>query len=505
MFHPVNIVLFVVLYGVLYMLFPAFLHFIVYDIVLRKSVYLLPFVVIMLWFVKRYTSPTFHRRDVSVVVTNCVIAILFGLCVNDTSNFVTYKLYADEYSKIDKLLVSDPKFVRYTPFENACTDLGNSISSSGEHIECKYVRTIVTPNGFGYVGAILPSGVLNTFVQQNPGYMFLDDSPEADSDPSKRIVRIDDSQKIGQGMEWFDGLQYNLLHTDFFAKYDTPHFLVLDSAKPNKYTMVVPKIKYGYLFRVPFWAGVVLVHSDGRIEDLDVKSASSDPRLSGKWIYPLSLARTYIEFQNYGVGWGIISPYVRVANKLEIEKLPGSNQFPFLTRTMDGKTYFVTATKGEGTARGLFRMYYIDASSGEGWYHEFGKHEVIYGADASLDRVTNIPNYQWKHSDSNAGTMEGIEPVYIVRPSDPTLYWKFTITNEKRSGISATVVVESVRPDQYILFRKRSDFETWLQGSNVNKADIPSESEKKTILRVIGELEQRVNQLRTAVEAMPDR
>lgn len=460
-----------------------------------------------------------HRRPIAVFVTMCVLAALWCAFVHTTTDYLTYELYASSPSKRDALMPASPNSVRYTPFANACTDLGNSISSTGEHVEGKYVQPIVTPHTFGYVAPITPSGVLNTFMMKNPGFLYLDDSFAADADSSKRISRIDQPQEVGLGMEWMDNVELVLAHTDLFTKYDTPHYLALDPKEPRKLTMVVPKIKYGMFWRLPYWGGITVVHANGDVEDLSADQAKSDPRFKGQWIYPMALARKYVEVQNFGCGWNILTPFVRVAGKLEVEHLDGDNQFPFLMHGVDGKVYLVTATKGEGSARGLFRMYYTDASTGEMSYHEFNSHEVVYGAGATLDRMVNIPNYQWYHKgeklgDGGSGTMIRVEPVYVVRPKDPKLYWKATITNVSNSGISATVVADASRPDDFLIFTKRTEFEAWLHQREGKVLSQPSTQTttppvlttgkfRSELLTEIDLLSAEVLKLRKKVESLP--
>ncbi len=438
----VNAVVLAITGIVMYQLFPRFTQNFVFDVVLRNGWYSVPFVA-LLWGAWRYyrahvhgTSSAVrardHRRPLAVLATLTVLYVLWALFVYAGTDYLTYRTYAANFTERKGLIPTAPESVRFTPLLNACTDIGNSVSSTGEQVECKYVRPIVGEQNFGYAAPITPSGVFNVFTMQNPGFLYLDDSASVAQDPRKRLARLDDVQKVGPGMEWFDNLEYALAKADFFANYDTPHYLVLNPAQPRKLTLVAPKIKYGYLWRLPYWGGVTLVHSDGTIENLNPTQALADKRLKDQWIFPESLARSYVALQNYRAGYGLLTPFVRVAGKLAIEPLPGDNQFPFVTRGADKKTYLVTATRGEGAAQGLFRMYYMNAWNGEGSFHQFDAHEVVYGAGASRERLTNIPGYQWyRGGEKSSGTIVAIEPVYIVRPNDNTLYWKYTITNIK--------------------------------------------------------------------------
>lgn len=507
----VHTVIALITFAFCYWLFPSVLQNVAFDFIIRNGWYTIPWMLIIVG-VMSYarnhpdlmnTNVREHRRPLAVLVTLVVLATIFTFGVFAGSDYFTYQTEAHKSNVRAGLVASAPDAIRFTPRANACTEIGNSVSATGEHVVCDFVQPMVTSRGFSYAAPITPSGLVNTYMAKNPGFFVLDDSADAEAHPAKRLVRIDEKQTVGQGMHWFDDLNYVLAHTDFFATYDTPHFLALDPKQPDMFTLVVPKIKYRY-FRFPYWGGDVLIHADGRVEDLTAEMAMKDPRLKGKWIYPVSLARKYVELQNYAAGHGILTPWLRLSGKFEVESVEGTdNEFPFLTQGVDGKLYLVTATKGEGSAKGLFRMYYTDASTGASTYHQFGPHEVIYGVTASHTRITNIPGYQWKHGDT--GIMEAIEPVYIVRPHDSRLYWKFTITNAGRAGIAATAVINASQPDDLKVFQHRSDFDAWMTGAETKKNETQpvSGSLKLRILAAISGIEEQLKTLRTEADSLP--
>lgn len=501
---------------IMYQLFPQFTQNVVFDGILRNGLYLIPPIILVLWartYARRHGGVTEvvdrigdHRRTISYAAFLGVVYVLWCMLVYASTDWMTYRAYSTNATERTNMIPAAPEFVRFTPLQNACTDLSNSLSATGQHVECSHVFPIVTDKGFGYAAPITPAGVYNTFTMKNPGFLLMDDSADAYETPTRRRIRIDDAQQVGLGMEWFDNLEYVLAKTDFFANYDTPHLLALDPKQPKKLTTVVPKIKYGWFFRLPYWGGVVLVHANGKVEDLSAEQARADARLRGKWIYPLSLAKKYIEIQNYGVGWGLLTPFMTLEGLLKVEPLPGHNQFPFLTQGVDGRTYLVTATMGKGSARGLYRMYFVDAATGAITYHQYRNDEVVYGAGASLERITNIPGYQWKvgSGEKASGSMIAIEPVYIVRPNDPTLYWKFTITNVNYSGISATAVANSAKPDDILVFTHRKDFEAWLHGKEVATVQPqPTGSSREELLQLIQDLATRLDAIRRKAESLP--
>src|SRR4029079_8005798 len=103
--------------------------------------------------------------------------------------------------------------------------------------------------------------------------------------------------KVGLGMQWFTDLWLQLAKHDLFAVYGRPYYEQLDPGNRDKFTIVVPKMKYRFGFAAYFipvsfldWAGVALVDDTGKIENLSVEQAQNDPRLKGHMIYPRELA-----------------------------------------------------------------------------------------------------------------------------------------------------------------------------------------------------------------------
>lgn len=492
-----------IVFGLMYGIFPEYLQEVVVEYILRNGVLFLVWVP-AIWTVYRYFYGDYEseRRIIVSGVTFFLFAIGVMLLIGSIRGYLTYSQYA-KYELRNALVETSSRAIRYTPLMNACTDLANPIKTTSEHVSCDHVSPVIYPDGtFGYVAPIDPSGLYQVLEKQNPGFMQLRDSREFAHDQSLRIRRIDDPQKYGLDMQWFDNLERRLVWNDFFASYGKPHYLALDASQPNKLTTVVPKIEYKWLFQLRIWGGVVLVHADGKIEDLSKQQALADPRLKGKWIYPLELEERYIRAQNFSVGWGLLSPYVRVPGKLEIEKLSGSNQFPFLTQGADGNPYLVTATKGEGSARGLFRMYYRNAFTGDGSYYEFSQQETAYGAGAALERMSNIQGYAWS-TGKGGGTIQATEPVYIKRPGDAQMYWKFTVTNLAHSGISATAVVPAAKPDEIKLYHTRDEFDLWLEGRIANSTPSVVDGTtgvKEKINAIITQIEAKLGELKQLAE-----
>ena len=460
-----NLVLGILSFGLLYWLFPEQFHNVIFEQVFLRGLYILPWVIFGagLAFFARKANWNPSRRFVTVATFLALLLVLGNATLYVSADYLTFLSYVN-FAPRQGLVVTDPDFVRYSPLHNANFDLKSSVKNSTEQIDYEYTVPVITAKGFSYVSPLTNSGIINVFCNKNPGFMFYDDRKDATE--KERVRPIDQPFTIGQDMQWFDNLYRNTIQTDFFTEFDTPHYLVLDLTKPETFTTVIPKIKYSW-FTLPHWAGVILVHDNGKIENLTKEQTLADPRLKGQWVYPQKLALYYVKLENYKAGWGILSTFVRVEGRLEVPELPGENQFPFLVRGTDGKCYHMIATKPQGSGSGLYRMYYVDASTGEGTYHEFSSKEIIYGPDTGLKRVSNLPTWNWYHKDgdSKSGNMVAIEPVYIVRPSEPNvLYWKYTVTNLGYAGISESVVAPAANVDTMIEYKERRDLEKWLRG-----------------------------------------
>lgn len=374
-----------------------------------------------------------------------------------------------DFERVGQMVPTDPKFVRYTGMQIAFKDINQAIKAATEEVTMENTVPFVSKTGFGYVAPITPDGFISTFSQKNPGFVVFNDRLP-DNPQASKAHRVIQPFEIGQDMQVLDNLERQLIYSDFFASYDHPHYVVLDPNKPEHFTAVVSKIKYKW-FMFPYWGGVVLVHDNGKMEDLSAQEAMKDPRLVGQWIFPQKLAKDYVKLENYKVGWGIFSEMVRVPGRLEIPKLPGESQFPMLTHGADSVNYHVIATKAAGSGGGLYRMYYVNATTGQGMYYEYGENETVYGPEAALTRVTNEQSFNWfrEDGDSKSGNMIPVEPVYIVL-SDNKLYWKISVTNRKYEGVAATVVSPASNPNDRTLFKAQNEFDAWLNGKAISTA-----------------------------------
>lgn len=438
-----------------------------------------------------------QRNSLAVVYGLLAVVFFIGgpVLIKTWTNYQIAQMYT--FKKIGHIIEVEKKSIRYTPLQVAFKDM--NLNSGKYKVDEDYVDPIDINSGFGYVTPIIPDGPLNTFYADNDGYMLFDDNQDTPQD--KRVTRIKQSQKIGEGMELLDNIWRNLYAEDMFCKYDKIYYLQLDPKHPDVLTAIAPKIKFKFVFPsfVPYWGGVSLVHADGKIENLTTEEAKKDSRLKGKRITPISLDLKYVAVQIYDQGY--IGGWINREGKIKIPDVPGNNKMPYFTEGADGNSYNVVIAEPSGEADAISRFYYTNANTGERLYYEFGG-EGVLGPTNALERVKTLRGYKWLEGTN--GDHQIIEPVYLTK--NGRIYFKFTITTKTFTGITATAVVDLAAKDTVHEFKTRQEFNDWLNEKDTVKSTIlapdsdlklsPTERVKelkeklKIIIQELGDLEK---------------
>jgi hypothetical protein len=449
--------------------------------------------------------PLFENNRNSLGSTYLILAaiIAIGGCVliSSGTNWKTCQLYG--FKQRPAIVNVAKKGIRFTPLDVAYQDLVGSLNSGKYTVHEDDINAMDLNAGFGYVVPITPDGPINTFIAENDGFMAFDDTPELTND--QRVRRVHQKYVIGEGMEWLDNVWRNLYSSDWFCAYDHISYLQLDPDNADKFTGVVPKIKYEFhfpCFVVPVWGGVALFHENGKIEQLTVEEAKKDKRLKGKRIFPSSLSRQYVSAQIYDQGF--LGGWYNREGKIKIPKLPGRNQMPFFTPGADKHEYFVIAAEPAGEAFALFRLYYVDSFSGERTYYEFNPDKGVLGPNAAMARVKTLQGYKWYDSGEKAGDHRIIEAVYLTDDRGG-LHWKFTITTKDFKGITATAVVDAAMREVK-KFETRKAFYSWFYGEEMSAAlpqavSAKSQAETPLLLR-IKSLREALKKLATEMDLL---
>lgn len=444
-----------------------------------------------------YKNADFNRKPGMTALyyfVNLVFVIGFVSFIQFGQNWKICQTYP--FAKRPALVAVDKAAIRYTPLHVAYQDMKQTYNESGSKVDEDLVDAVDVDGKFGYSAQVTPHGVINVLIGSNPAVVFYHDG--FDFVGETRSVPIRGEWEVGEGLEYFDNVWWQLYESDIWCEYESLYFTRTTAAE-REVIGVAPKIvyKFAFPFFVPSWGGVAILHKDGRIENLSPKEALADTRLSGARIYPISLAEKYVGTQIYDVGlWGGV---FRRKGKIEVPTLPGDNQMPFYTKAADGGAYFVTATEPDGSGTAIFRMYYVNARSGERTFFEYNVDQGLRGPGAALTCVKSLPAYKWRESVSGGsatGDFDVVEPTYLTKEiaGKTQLFWKASIVPSNYSRVASTAVVNP-GTGEVTEFKTREEFAAWLgikveSTKPVEKASLLEKAEKLAteLLKTLGEL-----------------
>ncbi len=434
-----------------------------------------------------------NRAKVTMWGVLALVIFIFGsVFFSKVMDYYTYNKLASNVTKLDGYIPIDKNILRFTPRIIAYNQMESTVRARTETVEWEHCRPYLKDNGFGYVAPITPDGLRPQWLKKNPGFIKYNDNYNADP----VISRIDQPFEVGEKMEYTDNLYRKLYFHDFFAKYPRIHYMTL--GEEDKFYAVAPKIKYKYAFPfffIEYWSGTVIVDENGKIEDLSREEIIKDPRFKGKWMAPLALFKKYVSVQDYAVGFW--NTYTSVDGMLSIPNLP-NNDYPLVIYTESGDTYLVIDTEPQGTGRGLFRVYYQNAQTGEIFSYEPPNTEPIIGPMGAMSKVYSLKGYHWYEGTS--GNMLALEPVYLTKNINgkEVLFWKFSITSLDRTRVSATVVVEATEGGDMFEFTKREEYQRWLNSSEM-KETIVNDTTSTTVKQNIS-ISEKVTRVESLLE-----
>lgn len=393
---------------------------------------------------------------------------IFGTVLfSKVSDYYMYHKLAKDVTVLDGYVPINKDVFRFTPRIIAYRQMESTVRARTEKVDWSHTRPYLENDGFGYVAPITPDGLRPKYFKKNPGFVKYDDDYNADP----VIKRIDQPFEVGEEMLYTDNIKRKLFFNDFFAQYPRIHYMTL--GEEDKFYAVAPKIKYKYgfpFFFVPYWSGTAIVDEAGNIENYTREEIAKDPKFKGKWMAPLALFNEYVDVQDYAVGFW--NTFTSVDGMLSIPNLP-DNQYPLVIYTDTDDTYLVIDAEPQGAGRGLYRVYYQNAQTGEILMYEPPSTEPIIGPLGAMTKVRSLKGYHWY--DGQSGTMLTLEPCYLTKKvkGKETLYWKYSITSLERTRVSATVVVEATEGGEMIEFQEREEFENWLRDKDVAVTEVP--------------------------------
>ncbi|RLJ00710.1 MAG: hypothetical protein DRP06_01310 [Candidatus Aenigmatarchaeota archaeon] len=301
----------------------------------------------------------------------------------------------------------------------------------------------------------------------------------------KNAEIVEKDLEIGETMQIFDNLFWNLYKEKYFVDFEDPYYLAWN----NEVYTIVPAISYEYrfyyglIYALPNFEGIFVVSSDGTIEFFDPSQAQENELLKNNRIFPEELARLYVE--SYAFKDGLINYFFIHEDQVDIQDLDFNRQ-PFLLDTEDGLKWF-TSTEPYGESHGVFKIFLIDARTGEIGRLELSSENTLTGPVKAADFVRKSnPIVDW--------TRFGIvEPLPFSR--EGKLYWKVVVVPYDSAGIAYQAFIDAETNDVVELETNEEILE-FIKGIHVPEKEEVDEKE----VDYIAQIKQKIKELEELIE-----
>ncbi len=388
-----------------------------------------------------------------------------------------------EYNKVDKLPETKEN-IRLMPFEVAYRYSRDSLQLSQYRLGTENIALV--DGSMAWMFPLVPDGTFIQFTLKNKGVVYVDATTQG---RNSQLVQKD--LQIGEGMHVTDNLWWNLYKKKYRVDLDDPYYLTYNG---DVYT-VVSAISYsflnyfGLLYTVPRFEGVFLVNSTGNIDFLTPEQAKTNAVLFGNRIFPENLARYYAEVYKYHKG--VVNRFVIHEDQIEIRDVPTfvkANMQPYLMDTEDGLKWFVSA-EPQGESRGIFKIFLIDALTGDINLFELPIEETLTGPVKATDFVRrDNPLVDWTR-------FKIVEPLPFI--TDSVLYWKVVVIPTDAAGIAYQAFVNS-KSNDVVSAHTDGDVAAFIQSGIVVEEPAVEEGKGDTIQEIkkkLKELEELVKSL----------
>lgn len=292
---------------------------------------------------------------------------------------------------------------------------------------------ITIHNGTPYWSyALSPDGVWNHFTKQQHGTVMVDMTQQ-----NAEVKTYTGDMQKGVGTAFYNHYKWKLLKSEeYLVDYKDPFMVVHNNEQYVAVPYTKPEFHWTPLpYTVPEWGGVMLVDSDGDVEDLSPEEARAHPALAGQKLYPFDLARKKVAKTKYRNG--IVNTWTSHEGEIEVAPVPGdNNDQPFLVMSENGPEYIV-AVEPYGNAQGLREVWAIDGRTGE--YERYSTEKTLFGPRKATDYVRQAA----RTTDWNRFTPA--EPVPVV--VDGQLYWEVRVVPNDHSGIAYIAFVNAQTSD----------------------------------------------------------
>jgi len=407
------------------------------------------------------------------VIALLSICILLGL-ESEIRLLVTSKQI--NYTQKTDLPNFDP--IRLIPKPVAARFASDSFQNPQEHLGDSQI--VMMDGKLQRVMPRLPDGWLLYFINKLNGFVTVD------VDTLDKKVTIDDQQfKYSEGIGIFDNLYYRLPLKKYFVQYSKePIYLKNDK---GEWVTVVPYIGYkGIIFRVPYWAGVMEIHSDGSIIDYTPEQAQNISYYKNNRLYPKELVNYYTE--SYSYKNGLLNLWFLHKNQIETVSLPGS-EFVLHASTDEGFKQIVVA-EPYGRSYGIYKIFIFDATSGKREIIEYNQDSQLTGPVAAADYIKReFPSYSW-----DSFSLSEPRPMKI----GGSLYWLMSIVPNDAAGIAKTVLFNA-KTNKVVAFDDLATLEAFVKTGTFIAAPAATDTSSQ-IKAKLESLQQDLDELKNLVK-----
>lgn len=375
-------------------------------------------------------------RKISLILGS--ITLVFVILLSLSPLFVQLYVVSDtEYVPLDTMYESNsPRVVPLTVAKRFGDD---SLQKSKEKLGD--FDPIIYNDSQYWVSPRVPNGGFLTYFQNVQGVLLVDAQT-----PRRSTQLIDEVFKVGEQVQIFDNVYWKLYSEKYFITISEIYY-VHDG---TDFVLVAPYISYNFKFpvMVPEFGGVFVVSPDGTVSTF--KSDDLPEYLTR--VYPEQLARLQVESYQYKEG--LFNAWFIHEDQIELADLPGAgNQQPFLIDTEDGLKWIV-ATEPYGESYGVFKIFFVDAITGEVELFELNDDETLTGPVRVVSYVrSQFPTIDWSVTDV-------IEPRPFVK--DGELFWLLSIVPVDAAGISQTVFVNA-KTNEVVTFTELSEINDFIE------------------------------------------
>ncbi len=328
---------------------------------------------------------------------------------------------------------------------------------------------------------LVPDGALLQILLKNKGITVVDATVQ---DKNTKIVEKE--MEIGEKMQVFDNLYWNLFKKKYFVDVEDPYYLY----KNEEIYTIVPAISYDYkfywglLYTLPKFEGLYVADSSGNIEFWSPEEARESDLLEGNRIFPEALSRLYVE--SYAFKKGLFNYLFIHQDQIKVQDLKKYQQ-PFLLDTKDGLKWFVS-TEPYGESHGVFKIFLTDARTGKIDKLEIPLEKTLTGPIKAADFVRKSnPKVDWTR-------FRFAEPLPFFK--DDNLYWKIIVLPVDAAGIAYQAFVNA-QTNEVIELEKEKQILEFIKGGEIEEK--PEEGEEQNVVeqmrKKIAEIEELLEKL----------